>query len=277
MKYNSLVDQYMTAFTENTIQETLDICLEHLVLSPTDYENVMDLLKGLLAFEPSERMDVDDLLECEIFKTLNLPEESKVPRYIIGKRTPIPKSKVKKINQYPEICDTDDKKYFAILPLNNNARHGLKFILALYYGMFKQYYVRDLFMSLDLYMRLIYATRNTTKKMCKYIAILVTRMTYKYYYNSASTFPSDLENEIIIGMELTAIKFLEGIIKNPTFYDSANNEEELIYFLDKMTDDNFAGFDQYFLIDYSKMKKIKSTNPKIISCEKFFDNLGIEF
>lgn len=281
LSYNDMAKQYIEDFTDNNIDNTLELCLVNTSIKHLD--SLFELLRGALACEPSERMTVEELLECTIFDIIDLPTESKIIRNIHGKTSPYPKIKPKRMTEYNEKCSAKNDKYYSINPLDINKRHGLKFIFAIYHGMFKKYYVRDLFMAIDIYMRLISATSNLSRKLYKYIAILSIRMTYKYYYNSATTFPSSLQNAIIENMELTAIQFLNGIIKFSNFYDIAEYTEQLEIYFKLLIDNNLSQFDNYFLINYPETlkiisKKLKNKNKsKIISCETFFTQVGLGF
>lgn len=281
LSYNEIANRYILDFTDTEIELTLDSCLKNTHIQHKN--QLYTLLKGLLAYEPYKRMSVDDLLRCEIFKLIDLPTESKVLRNATGKQSPYPKPKPRKLIDYPEKCVSILNSRFNIEPLNTNKRHGLKFILAVYYGMFKKYYIRDLFVSIDLYMRLICATKNLSRKLYKYIAILSIRMTYKYYYNSATTFPSTLQNAVIENMELTAIQFLKGIIKFPIFYDIADCVEQLDIYFALLIKDNFSLFNSYFMIDNLETLEIinqeipnKQTS-KITTCDAFFKKAKISF
>ncbi len=261
LSYNALFDQYTTEFRKDTIDQTLDIALIDFkgVLSTTKYKELKVLLKGLLAYLPSERMDIDQALECKIFSMEKIPSSKKL------------------ITQFNYECSVEERIYFNISELNVNSRYGIKYIIALFNGMFSLYYVRDFFATIDLYMRLLCLTNNLTAKLYRYMALLCVRMIYKYYYNSLSTFPQELENDVIIDMEISAVKYLEGIIKLNNVYDIVESEGELLFYFKVMLHNNLYGYNKYFMVDYEKLKSKRNNKTKIITCKYFFDKVGIEF
>jgi len=293
LTYNELLDKYMDDFSPDNINTTLHDILNSIEVFNDNpyYDDLMELLTGILNRNPEQRFDIDQALRSEIFKSINLPQESKISRNLTGKRTPLPTTATKKISDYSYTCfneaNLDSRLYVKINPLTYESRYGLKYIFAIYNSIFGKYYVRDLFDSIDLYMRLVRSTESLNKYQYMSIGFLSIRMIYKYYYQNSNNFPNILEENPIPKMEIIAIKNLKGIIKEYSFYDLADSEGELNKYTELLLTNNMEAFNHYFMINMKQLKdkvlKEKSITDrsfkrsKVIISQKFLLNIDIEY
>ncbi len=290
--YNELVDAYNIDFSKANITDTLEEILESINIDTSHeyYDDLMELLEGLLTRDPADRFDIDDALNCEIFENIPLPQESKIYRNLIGRRTPEQKPEIKKIGDYPYACINSSnfasKKHIQIQPLTDNNRHGIKTIISMYTTIMGDYYVRDLFDCIDLYMRLVSSTKRLSRDRCVYVGLLCIRMINKFYYHSANNVPSIINDYLSPYMELTALKTIKGVIKEYTFYDLADSEGEIKKYFDLLMANEMEAFNHYFMIDMKKLKdKVMSENKgnqtfkksKIIECKDFLSNSNIDY
>lgn len=300
--YNRVLDDYNYGFTDNKISETLENVLDILKLSPNSgnmRDDLKELLMGLLSYDPENRFDIDQALNSRLFRETKISKVHRISRLPFRRKTAEEIKNAKKVDPYVKIIDT--KSYSNLVDqytknevvkmekLNIAANKFLKYIFAVYEGELSNFYVRDLFHSIDLYMRLIISARNLSYSICKNIALLSMRMTYKYFYKTDNLMPKKFKSKKLIRMEIEAIKFFKGVIMYENFYDRAQSFEEIKLYLEKLTDYDFSAFDSYFIIDtkalqleisnrafLNNVKSVNSAN-KYVSCAKVFESLDIQY
>jgi serine/threonine protein kinase len=274
LSHNTLSDLYMSSFHPNRIESTLKPLIGAVTRSVSYRQNLLSLLTGMLTLDPQQRSTIDQVLDNDIFKQIPLPQRGKVQRIFRGLRSPVGVVKSRQfLVDYPDSCQLmPPVDPYLIRPLDISGKEGLRYIIELYKYKYQNYYVRDLFFTLDIYMRLISKT-SFSNDISVVIVHLAFRITQKYYY---STSPVDtLQPGLLDAAELEAIKEFKGLIKQPTLYDIADSLGEIRAYFQLLIEQDMEAFDHYFSFDIEELKQLRlgdDDSSKIIRCKEFFSS-----
>lgn len=274
LHYNQAADKIIHTFTGDRREAYIDSVVKPLKLTSALSILIKDLLMGMLDANPVKRMDINAVVNHTLFT------ETKLVEILPSKKlhgTPI-KSEPRAVTSMhldENKCESINRPIWEIEPLKEAMLRGLKLIIAMYRGALRNYYVRDLFMSLDIYMRIIVASYSVSWTLCRKLAILATRMTYKYYYREVATVISEHDGEDLDQLEIRALKLLEGKIRMENLYDAAEYAEELKVCFDLLVAEEYSSFNSYFVISYAKLLAmvnadyVLATSNKIMDCATF--------
>lgn len=276
LSHNNFYDKIKKMFSVPRKYKFLKCVVKTLNLSSKIEESFIDLLEGILNLDPDRRLDIDQVLKHDLFRMVEIvkmphPEESGESDKL-SSLVPIykyyPKEKTS-VSEDELVCD--------INPLTSEMINGVKYIIAAFKGPLKYLYVRDLFFSLDIYMRIIVACYTNKWSICRKLAILAMKMCFQYY-NRSSNFDLEKYNEDVFSpYEVSILKLFKGIIRVPNLYDYTESASELKVYFEKLSKKDYDAFNYYFAIDYNMLRKIirnkydlEDKPHKTINCETFF-------
>ena len=260
MSYNVFCDTIANKFSPTNKQATLENVISPLKLGDRTNRLLMDLLLKIFELNPEKRIEFKEIVKHRLFSET-----------LFDKKTPI--------NQVfkDEKCGVEDELICNYEKFNPSMIGGLRYIINIFKGPLKETYARDLFFALDIYVRIIIASRTKNWSVCKKTAILATRIAFRYYYPRSDFELKEHSDEEYEPLEAPVLKLFKGSIRVTNLYDLATYADHLKVFYDKMIENDYDGFNYYLIIDYqnllSKIDKdyIIENNNKIIKCKDFFD------
>jgi serine/threonine protein kinase len=274
LSYNRIRNEIQKTFSTLNRKSYIQSVILPLGLAENIQIELNDLLLGMLEINPDKRFDIDMVVNHNLFKITEVAN-THPPKRVGGDLGRVSAKAINKL--YNMNCEINKDSLYEIPPLTKEMIGGIRYILAIYKGPYSNYYVRDLFFTLDLYMRIVVACYSESWTINKKIAILSMRMMLKYYYPDQDLNLNGYAAEEYDELENYAVKLFGGVFRLKNLYDDCNNSGETRVILDMLLSNDYEGFRNYFKLNYNgifaKVDADYATTPdsKIISCRDFFD------
>lgn len=240
-------------------------------------ESFIDLLAGMLNLDPNRRFDIDEVLKHDLFRIVQMEKNTSDSKESDNSNKSTPLIPIYKYYPKEKTSFSEDELVCNIDPLTDEMINGVKYIIAAFKGPLKYLYVRDLFFSLDIYMRIIVACYTRKWSICRKMAILAMKMCFRYYNRSSDFDLEKYDEEVFSPLEVSILKLFKGTIRVPNLYDYTESASELKVYFEKLIKGNCDAFNYYFAIDYNSLKKrirkkydIEDKPRKTINCDIFF-------
>jgi serine/threonine protein kinase len=277
LNHNDFYENIKKMFSMPRKKIFLESVIRPLGLSENIEKLLLDLLMKILILDPARRLDIDEVIEHDLFKIAKI-----VPDHPSKKLHDVPIKKaavaIYKLYEKEEFCEEEDQLICNIKPLTDTMKAGIKYIIAAFKGPLKNFYIRDLFFALDIYIRVIVACYSNSWAICRKIAILAIRIAFRYY-NRSEDFELEKHNdESFALLEAPILKLFKGNIRISNVYDYTEYASELKVYFDKLIKEDYDAFNYYFVIDYTRFRKairrkydLERQPSKVIYCEEFFN------
>lgn len=260
MTYNVFCDTIANKFSTTNKRATLESIILPLKLGNSTNSLLMDLLLKIFEINPEKRIGFKDIVKHRLFSET-----------MFNKKTPI-----NKVFKEEDKCGVEDELICVYENFTPSMIGGIRYIINIFKGPLKETYARDLFFALDIYVRIIIASRTEYWNVCKKTAILSIRMAYRYYYPRTDFILSGHSDKEYEPLEAPVLKLFKGSLRTTNLYDLAKHADHLKVFYDKMIENNYEGFNHYLVMDYQNLLRevdknyIIENNNKIIKCKDFF-------